>query len=83
MIENHVEPEKDAIPDLSLGFSNIDVHFEGDDFAWAVMGTTIGGTVSSSGERLDRTGKQTVLFRKIDGDWKVVHTHSSSRVRRR
>lgn len=83
LVENHVEPEKDAIPDLSLGFSNIDVHFEGDDFAWAVMDTTIGGTLASSGETLDRTGKQTVLFRKIDGNWKVVHTHSSSRARRR
>ncbi len=83
LIENHVEPEKDAIPDLSLGFSNIDVHFEGDDFAWAVMDTTVGGTLASSGETLDRTGKQTVLFRKIDGDWRVVHTHSSSRARRR
>ena len=83
LIESHVEPEKDAIPDLSLGFSKIDVHFEGDDFAWAVMDTTVGGTLASSGETLDRTGKQTVLFRKIDGDWKVVHTHSSSRARRR
>lgn len=83
LVENHVEPEKDAIPDLSLGFSNIDVHFEGDDFAWAVMDTTVGGTLASSGETLDRTGKQTVLFRKIDGDWKVVHTHSSSRTLRR
>ena len=82
LVLNHVEPEKDAIPDLALGMSNLQVHFEGDDVAWAVADTTIGGTLSRSGETLDRTGKQTWLFRKVDGVWKVIHTHSSSRVRR-
>ncbi|WP_300381865.1 DUF2231 domain-containing protein [Henriciella sp.] len=82
LVENHVEPEKDAIPDLELGFSNIDVHFEDDGFAWAVADTTIQGTLAASGDQLDRRGKQTLLFRKIDKDWKVVHTHSSSRASR-
>ena len=83
LVENHVEPEKDAIPDLDLGFSNIHIHFEGDNFAWAVADTTVTGTLASSGERLDRTGKQTMLFRKIGTAWNVVHTHSSSRASRR
>ena len=83
LVINHVEPEKDAIPDLTLGMSNLQVHFEGDKFAWAISDTTVGGTLSRSGETLDRTGKQTWIFRKVDGVWKVAHTHSSTRARRR
>jgi uncharacterized membrane protein len=83
LVENHVEPEKDAIPDLELGFSNIAVHFEGNGFAWATADTTIKGTLASSGDTLNRRGKQTLLFRRINSDWKVVHTHSSSRAPRR
>ena len=83
LVENHVEPEKDAIPDLALGFSNVEIHFEGNNFAWAVMDTSIRGTLASSGEQLDRVGKQTILLRKVDESWKVVHTHSSSRAPRR
>jgi len=53
LVENHVEPEKVTIPDLELDFSNIDVQFEGSDFAWAVADTAISGTFSSNGERLE------------------------------
>ena len=83
LIVNHVEPEKDAIPDLALGVSNLQVHFEGQDLAWVVSDTTVRGTLSRSGEALDRTGKQTWILRKIEGEWKILHTHSSSRKRRR
>ncbi len=82
LVENHVEPEKDAIPDLTLGLSDLAIYYEG-DFAWAVASTTVQGTLVKSGTVLDRTGKQTWLFRKIDGEWKVVHTHSSSRAKRK
>jgi uncharacterized membrane protein len=81
LIINHVEPEKTSIPDLELNVSNIDIHYEG-DFAWAVGDTTVQGTIARTDETLDRTGKQTWLFRKVDGAWRVVHTHSSSRAKR-
>ncbi len=51
LVENHVEPEKDTIPDLELDFSNIDVQFEGSDFAWAVADTAISGTSVSGNKR--------------------------------
>lgn len=82
LVENHVEPEKDSIPDLKLGLSDLAIHYE-NGFAWATASTTVQGTVVSSGRVLDRTGKQTWLFRKIGDEWKVVHTHSSSRAARR
>lgn len=82
LVENHVEPEKDSIPDLKLGLSDLAIYYE-TDFAWAVSSTTVQGTLISSGRVLDRTGKQTWLLRKVGGDWKVVHTHSSSREKRK
>jgi len=81
LVVHHVEPEKTSIPDLELNVSNIDIHYEG-NFAWAVGDSTVQGTIIRTGEKLDRTGKQTWLFRKVDGAWRVVHTHSSSRAKR-
>ncbi|GAA74805.1 MULTISPECIES: nuclear transport factor 2 family protein [unclassified Pseudoalteromonas] len=84
LVEHHVEPEKDALEYLRLNFSEIEVHFEGDDksFAWAIADTRIEGKVNKSGKIFDKTGFQTFLFRKVDKNWKVVHTHSSSRNRK-
>ena len=78
LVTNHVEPEKDALEFLSLDFENIEIHFEG-DFAWAIADTKVKGKVRSSGFEFDKTGFQTFLFRYVDGAWRVVHTHSSSR----
>ena len=79
LVEHHVEPEKDALEYLKLNFSGIEVHFEGNDksFAWAIADTRIEGKVNKSGKIFDKTGFQTFLFRKVDKNWKVVHTHSS------
>lgn len=82
LVKNHVEPEKTSIPDLTLGLSDLAVYYEG-DFAWAVASTTVQGTPIRTGNFIDRTGKQTWLFRKVEGEWKVVHTHSSSRAKRK
>ena len=78
LVVNHVEPEKDALEYLKLDFSNIEIHYEG-DFAWAVANTRVKGKVRKNGRVFDKAGFQTFLFRKIEGQWKVVHTHSSSR----
>lgn len=82
LVSHHVEPEKDALEFLSLDFANIQVHFEG-DFAWALADTLVKGKVRKSGYEFDKKGHQTFLFRHVDGAWKVVHTHSSSRDRRK
>lgn len=81
LVEHHVEPEKDALEYLKLDFSHIEVHFEGSDqsFAWAIADTRVKGKVNKSGREFDKSGYQTFLFRKIDGAWKLVHSHSSSR----
>ncbi len=74
LVENHVEPEAEL--GLSLGFSNIQTHFEG-NFAWAVVDSEIKLT-TSDGRVIHNRGHGTYLFRWIDGAWKVVHTQSAS-----
>ena len=78
LISHHVEPEKNALEFLDLNFENIKIYFER-DFAWALVDTRVKGKVRKSGISIDKTGHETFLFRKVKDEWKVVHTHSSSR----
>jgi len=78
LVTHHVEPEKDALEYLKLDFSDIEVNFE-KDFAWAVATTRVKGKVKNSERTFDKKGFQTFLFRLVDGQWKVVHTHSSGK----
>ncbi|MDE3006193.1 MAG: DUF4440 domain-containing protein [Gemmatimonadota bacterium] len=74
LVVNHVEPEAEL--GLTLGFSNVQTHFEG-QFAWAVVDTEIRLT-TPDGRAIHNRGHGTYLFRWIDGAWKVVHTQSAS-----
>ena len=78
LVEHHVEPEGDALDSLELTFSNVETHVEG-DFAWAIASTEVKATVKSDKREIHNRGYETFLFRQVDGEWKVVHTHSSSR----
>lgn len=78
LVEHHVEPEGDALSNFELSLSNVETHFEG-DFAWAVSDVEVKATVNRDGREIHNRGYETFLFRRIDGVWKVVHTHSSSR----
>ena len=78
LIEHHVEPEGDALEDFELTLSNIETHTEG-DFAWAIADVEVIATLKRDGRRIHNRGYETFVFRSIDGAWKVLHTHSSSR----
>jgi len=81
LVSHHVEPEKGAMEYMTLDFNNVEIHFEGKKkkFAWAIADTRFKAKLKKSGRELDKSGYQTFLFRKIDGAWKVVHSHSSGR----
>jgi len=78
LIEHHVEPEGDAFDSFELTFSNIDTHVEG-DFAWAVANLEFKATLKADQSEIHSRGYETFIFRRVDGEWKVLHTHSSSR----
>jgi hypothetical protein len=82
LIEHHVVPEGEHLKDFSLKFENIEVTIEG-DFAWAIADVEVYARLKSDDRVIDKKGYETFLFRKIDGAWKVVHTHSSTRQKRK
>ena len=78
LVEHHVEPEGDALSDFELSLSDADIHIEG-DFAWAIVDVEVKATVNRDDRQIHNRGYETFLFRRVDGDWKIVHSHSSSR----
>ena len=73
-----MEPEGDSLDSLELTFADIETHVEG-DFAWAIVNTEIKAIVKEDKRVIHNRGYETVLYRRVEGNWKVVHTHSSSR----
>ncbi len=78
LIEHHVEPESDAFDSFELTFSNIDTHVAG-DFAWAIADLEFKATLKRDQSKIHSRGYETFLFRRDNGKWLVIHTHSSSR----
>ena len=78
LVAHHVEPELDALTDVELDLTNIETHGEG-DFAWAIADVEFKATVKRDDRAIHSRGHETFLFRRIGSDWKVIHTHSSTR----
>ena len=78
LIGHHVEPEGDTLDGLDLVFSNIETHIEG-GLAWAIADVEVKATIKSDGRQIHNRGYETFLFQSVSDEWKVIHTHSSSR----
>ena len=78
LVEHHVEPEGDALDNFELSLADVETHVEG-DFAWAIANVEFTALLKSEQRELHSRGYETFLFRRVDGKWKVIHTHSSSR----
>ena len=78
LIEHHVEPEGDSLDNFELDLSNVETHVEG-HFAWAIADVNLQATIKSDQRQIHYRGYETFLFRRIDGKWMIVHTHSSTR----
>ncbi len=78
LIEHHVVPESNSFDGFEVTFSNIDTHVEG-NFAWAVADFEYKATVKSDQSAIHSRGYETFLFRRVYGNWMIIHTHSSAR----
>ena len=78
LVDNHVLPEGEVLESLEVDFTDTESHFE-DGFAWTVSDVEVRATLREDGREIHRRGHQTVLYRWVDGRWRVVHTHSSTR----
>lgn len=54
----------------TLSFYDLEVHALADDAAWALGRWALRG-------REDVSGVFTLVFRRLDGDWRIVHDHTS------
>lgn len=78
LIEHHVVPESGSFENFEVTFSNIDTHVEG-DFAWAVADFEYKATRKRDRSKIHGRGYETFVFRRVDGNWMIIHTHSSAR----
>lgn len=47
------------------------------DTAWSQMTWTFHATFKDSGQNITTTGRETQIYRKEDGTWRIVHVHYS------
>jgi uncharacterized protein (TIGR02246 family) len=61
---------------FSVGLGSIDVTLLGLNYAMALTkyNITVG---SAGGEQVQRAGAMTLLFQKVEGEWKIIHDHTS------
>jgi ketosteroid isomerase-like protein len=74
VFENHLKPEILESQDLRLDFSDVRVT-SGADLALVTRQYRIRGKLG--GKLIDATGNETMVWRKIEGNWKIVHIHYS------
>jgi len=74
VFENHLKPEITEFQDLELDFSDVRIT-AGPDLALVTRQYRVRGKL---GERaIDATGNETMVWKLVGGDWKVVHIHYS------
>jgi len=73
--DNHLAPEMKEIKNTKYEYSDIKAKVAG-NMAYATMKYTISG--DSDGKHFDSAGLATAVLEKRDGNWKIVHWHSSA-----
>lgn len=80
--DHHLGPELKAFEDLQFAHTNTKVHMLGERSAYVTSQYTIRAKMKD--RELDSEGRETlVLMRMPDNTWKIRHSHTSGRPRRR
>jgi ketosteroid isomerase-like protein len=77
--DNHLGPEMREMKNTKYAFSDIKIHLAGKT-AWATFKYTISADVGETGKtrHLDGGGLGTAVLEQRDGQWRIVHWHSSA-----
>ena len=77
--DNHLGPEMREMKNTKYAFSDIKIHLAGKT-AWATFKYTISADVMSNGQQrhVDGGGLGTAILENRDGQWRIVHWHSSA-----
>ena len=77
--DNHLGPEMSEMKNTAYGFSDIKIHLAGKT-AWATFKYTIAADVTENGKQrhVDGGGLGTAILEQREGQWRIVHWHSSA-----
>ena len=77
--DNHLGPEMREMKNTAYAFSDIKIHLAGKT-AWATFKYTIAADVTENGKlrHVDGGGLGTAILEQRDGQWRIVHWHSSA-----
>jgi len=77
--DHHLVPEMGEMKNTKYGFSDIRVHLAGKT-AWATLKYTISADVPDNGKtrHVDGSGLGTAVLELRDGQWRILHWHSSA-----
>ncbi len=77
--DNHLGPEMKEMKNTTYSLSDLKIHLAGKT-AWVTFKYTIAADVSSNGQErhVDGSGLGTAVLENRDGQWRIVHWHSSA-----
>jgi ketosteroid isomerase-like protein len=77
--DNHLVPEMAEMKNTKYEFSDLKIHLAGRT-AWATLKYAIAADVLDNGKsrHVDGGGLGTAILEKRDGQWRIVHWHSSA-----
>lgn len=77
--DHHLVPEMGEMKNTKYAFSDLKIHLAGNT-AWATLKYTISADVMDNGKprHVDGGGLGTAVLEKRDGQWRIVHWHSSA-----
>ncbi len=77
--DNHLGPEMREMKNTKYAFSDIKIHLAGKT-AWATFKYAISADVTDNGKQrhVDGAGLGTAVLEQRDGQWRIVHWHSSA-----
>ena len=77
--DHHLFPEMGEMKNTKYAFSDMKIHVSGQT-AWATFKYAISGDVMSNGQQrhVEGGGLATAVLEQRDGQWRIVHWHSSA-----
>ncbi|HEX6717066.1 MAG TPA: nuclear transport factor 2 family protein [Pyrinomonadaceae bacterium] len=77
--EHHLGPEMKEMQNTKYSFSDMKIHLAGNT-AWVTMKYSIAADVGEPGKsrHVEGAGLATAVLEKHDGEWRIVHWHSSA-----
>ena len=77
--DNHLVPEMGEMKNTKYEFNDIKIHLAGKT-AWATLKYTISADLTENGKprHIDGGGLGTAILENRDGQWRIVHWHSSA-----